>query len=251
MANLDYGTTIMKMNKADMNNKIKMFDKLMEDMKSCNKCVSTDKDSNDKSLVNIYRDLEFAKKIPSIWTDWYNRLDSKIMIIGQDWGPQIEMKKINDMYLKNETKSNWKKLIEVEASLTKKQLTKFMIESSKGKINSIDDIYITNAIMCARQGDKYRSDNINLKQSTSNCQDYLLRQIEIVNPKLILTLGYYPILSLSKIFGFTIQKTMKDIIQETPIIKVYDYIIIPLYHPAAQIKKEEQIKQYMRIWNYI
>ena len=29
------------------------------------------------------------------------------------------------------------------------------------------------------------------------------------------------------------------------------YVIIPLYHPVAQIKKEEQLTQYKRIWKYI
>ena len=41
--------------------------------------------------------------------------------------------------------------------------------------------------MCARKGTNYRGDNINLKQSTNNCSQYLVQQIEIVNPKIILT----------------------------------------------------------------
>ena len=66
---------------------------------------------------------------------------------------------------------------------------------------------VTNAIMCARKGNNYRGSNINLKKSTINCSKYLLKQIEIVNPKVILTLGYYPLLSLSNIFNFKIYDT--------------------------------------------
>ena len=105
--------------------------------------------------------------------------------------------------------------------------------------------------MCARKGSNYRGDNINLKKSTNNCSEYLVKQIEIVNPKVILTLGYYPILSLSQSYNFEIEKNLKETILKSPEVKVNNYIIIPLYHPVAQIKKSEQIKQYNRIWKYV
>ena len=105
--------------------------------------------------------------------------------------------------------------------------------------------------MCARQGENYRGNNIDLKKSTLNCSKYLFRQIEIVKPKVILTLGYFPLLSLSKIFGFDIEKTLKETILKSPEIVIKDFVIIPLYHPVAQVKKEEQLKQYRRIWKYI
>lgn len=232
--------------------KDKLFDELIRDMSKCEKCISMHSKSNvDYSLINIYENEKFAKEIPSIWTDWYNRLNSKIMIIGQDWGPYSDMKKINEKYLENPTKKNWFKLIEDEKSLTKKQLTKYLVESSKGKINSINDIYITNAIMCARCGNNYRGNNINLKCSTLNCKEFLLRQIEIVKPKVILTLGYYPLYSLSNIYDFEIQKNLTKTIEKCPIIEIEDFIIIPLYHPVAQITKEKQLEQYKRIWDYI
>ena len=64
-------------------------------------------------------------------------------------------------------------------------------------------------------------------------------------------MGYYPLLSLSKIFNFKINKTLKDTIAEFPEIMVNDYVIIPLYYPVAQIKKSEQLIQYKRIWKFI
>ncbi len=86
--------------------------------------------------------------------------------------------------------------------------------------------------MCARQGDKYRENNIDLKRSTLNCCEHLLEQIKIVNPKVILTLGYYPLLSLANIFHFMRGKTLMETIETNPEIKIDDLIIIPLYHPA-------------------
>lgn len=229
-----------------------LFDELINDMSKCQKClIRKTKNKTDCSLINIYKDNNFAKQVPSIWTDWYRRLNSKIMIIGQDWGPYEDMLKFHKLYLDNPTIENWQLLIDKEQSMTKKQLTKYLIESSHGKINSLQDIYITNAIMCARRGNKYRANNIDLKYSSLSCSKYLLRQIEIVKPKVILTLGYYPLLSLSKIFNFKIAKTLSKCIEDNAIIQVNDYIIIPLYHPVAQITKEKQMQQYNKIWQFI
>ena len=158
------------------------------------------------------------------------------------------MKKLNSLL--NYNKSNWSELIELEKSNTKKLLENYIKESSDNRY-SVDDVFVTNAIMCARQGDNYRGNNINLKKSTINCSEYLIKQIEIVKPKVILTLGYYPLMSLAYQLNFKINKTLKDTINNCPEIKINDYIIIPLYHPVAQIKKSEQLKQYKRIWKYI
>ena len=229
--------------------KEKEFDDLIEAMSKCRRCMSLRKKSGrDCSLINIYCDVDFGKSIPSIWTDWFHRMDSSIMIIGQDWGPYQEMKTLHDKL--NYDKSNWKDLIESEKSNTKKLLAYYIEQSSQGTY-TLDDLFVTNAILCARKGNSYRGDNIDLKKSTLNCSKYLLRQIEIVKPKVIVTLGYYPLLSLASIFGFPISKTLKETIQCYPEIKVCDFVIIPVYHPVAQIKKEEQLKQYQKIWKYV
>jgi hypothetical protein len=35
-------------------------------------------------------------QIPNRWFDWVNRVNSQIMIVGQDWGPYIQLKKYID-----------------------------------------------------------------------------------------------------------------------------------------------------------
>ena len=231
--------------------KKELYNILLIELSKCEKCINLkNKNGKDCALINLYKSKELCKNIPSIWTDWFNRLNSEIMIVGQDWGPYSDMEKLNELYIKNPNEDNWKYLIEQEKSNTKKQLEYYIKESSNNKYG-LDDIFITNAIMYARKGENYRGDNINLKKSTSNCKEYLLKQIEIVKPKVILTLGYYPLLSLSKIYNFDIERNLKNTISRTPEIKINDFIIIPLYHPVAQIKKIEQLKQYKRIWKHI
>ena len=226
--------------------KKKQFQNFITELGKCDKC--TNLKCKEKSLINIYKNYEFSISIQSIWTDWFNRLDSKIMIIGQDWGPYSDMKKFSNLLYND--KSNWKEIIELEKSNTKKLLENYIKESSNGQY-SLDDIFITNAIMCARQGNSYRGNNIDLKKSTINCSEYLLKQIEIVKPKVILTLGYYPLMSLSKILNFEINKTLKETIENHFEMEIDNFVIIPLYHPVAQVKKQEQLEQYKRIWKYI
>lgn len=226
--------------------KKEQFEKFIIELGKCDKC--TNLKCKDKSLINIYKDYNFSINIPSIWTDWFNRLNSKIMIIGQDWGPLNDMDKLNKL-LKID-KSNWTELMESEKSNTKKLLENYIKESSNNKY-TLNDIFITNAIMCARQGDNYRGNNIDLKKSTINCSNHLLKQVEIVNPRVILTLGYYSLMSLSNTLNFKIDKTLKETIKNYPEININNYTIIPLYHPVAQIKRSEQLQQYKRIWKYV
>lgn len=233
------------------------LENLFEELSICQKCTSLQrKNGRDCSLINFYKKKELAKKIPSIWTDWASRLDSNIMIIGQDWGPYQDMEKLYQSYKKEETMKNWKCLIESEKSTTKKMLAKYLKTSAIEenfplKDNFLEDIYITNAILCARRGNEYRGDNIDLKTSTKNCSLYLKRQIEIVKPKVIVTLGYYPLYSLSLAYSFLVEKTLTSTLEKTKEILLENFIIIPLYHPTAQISKEKQISQYRRIWNYM
>lgn len=211
-------------------------------MGKCNKCTNLGK----CSLINYYDNPKFALSIPSIWTDWCNRIHSNLMIIGQDWGPFEDMKNLNSKLSKD--KNNWCDIIDEENSTTTKKLKQFIFNSSNGNIKQ-ESVYITNAIKCARMGSSYRGNNINLKTSTINCSGYLKEEINIVKPKVIFTLGYYPLLALSKIYNLSIKDTLKDNIGN--IYKVDDLIIIPGFHPVAQISNEEQLKQYKKIWEYL
>ncbi len=237
-----------------MNKELKI---LFSKLSNCKKCTSLkNKNGKDCSLINFYEKKNICVKIPSIWTDWERRINSNIMIIGQDWGPYQDMEKLNKEYEKEETLENWKKLIESESSSTKKMLTKYLrlsaeLENYPLGDNFLEDIYITNAIMCARNGTHYRGDNISLKVSTRNCSKYLKEQIEIVKPKVVVCLGYYPLYSLSLAYSFSIGKTLSSTLNQQKEIYVDDFIIIPLYHPTAQITKELQLEQYQRIWNYM
>lgn len=65
-------------------NKKEELDNMFSNMSQCTKCTNLIScKGNDYSLINIFKDRKFYKNIPSIWTDWYNRLDSKLCLLGK------------------------------------------------------------------------------------------------------------------------------------------------------------------------
>ena len=103
----------------------KYFDELLERIKTIR--VSERMCYQKITDLFIYKEKELCVNIPSIWTDWFNRTEPDMMIIGQDWGPYNDMKKFHNLL--KEDKSNWKEIIELEKSNTKKMLEHYIISS--------------------------------------------------------------------------------------------------------------------------
>jgi len=244
-------------------NKQKEFNKLIKDMGKCELCSQLFKKSNKKlidcSLINIYKDESICLNIPTVWTDWYSRINADIMIVGQDWGPYQDMLKYRDEYIEllKTDEDAWINLVRRQESLAHKNMYKFLkasakLENYELEENFMDNIYVTNAVMCARQGTSYRDTKyFDVKPCTLNCTKFLKKQIDIVKPKIILALGYHPLLSLSKIYNFEIGNNLTDVINSIDVIKTDNVVIIPAYHPVAQVKQEEQLKIYSLIWKEV
>lgn len=87
---------------------------------------------------------------------------------------------------------------------------------------SRDDVYITNVVKCRPPGNRDPQ-----AEEIEACQPYLDRQIELIHPRLIVTLGrfsmqrYFPGASISRIHG-----------QAKRIGSVLYY---PMFHPAAAL----------------
>ena len=88
-----------------------------------------------------------------------------------------------------------------------------------------EQVYIANVIKCRPMGNRDP-----LPSEIDNCRDWLDRQIEIIRPRMIVTLGrysmakFFPGKSISKIHG-TAQK--RD-----------DVIYYAMYHPAAALHQQ-------------
>lgn len=94
-----------------------------------------------------------------------------------------------------------------------------------------EDVYITNIIKCRPANNRLATIN-----ETNTCMPYLFKQIELINPKLIVPLGETAYRYLTK--------------EETPISKirgqVMDYqnrLLIPTYHPSFLLRNPSSKKE--------
>lgn len=84
----------------------------------------------------------------------------------------------------------------------------------------IEDTYFLEAIKCFPKDRKY------LKKCNNNCKKYLIKQLEIINPKVVLTLGN----SATKAILDIKYKNFSDIVGKE--FYINNIKIIPIYHPS-------------------
>jgi DNA polymerase len=85
-----------------------------------------------------------------------------------------------------------------------------------------DQVYITNVIKCRPPGNRDP-----LPEEVEACKSYLDRQIELIQPKLVVTLGRF---SMARAFP----KARISRIHGQP-LKISGVIYYPMYHPAAAL----------------
>jgi uracil-DNA glycosylase family 4 len=103
-----------------------------------------------------------------------------------------------------------------------------------------EDMFITNAVLCNPQNSK-KNNGTPTKREIKNCSSYLKKTIELVNPKVIVTLGKTALDALHNIrvhnviFGQSMaQKASWN-----------NRILFPLYHPGNQAKKYRKKERQM------
>jgi DNA polymerase len=87
------------------------------------------------------------------------------------------------------------------------------------------EVYITNVVKCRPPGNRDPR-----PEELSACEPYLDRQIEAINPEIIVTLGRY---SMNKFLPGA-----KISLLHGQVFKANGRIIIPMYHPAAALHKK-------------
>ncbi len=248
-----------------MQNKEKLMQKLIDSLSRDNKLekyIVKRKDIElDVGLVNHYA---LHNQIPNKWFDWVRRADSPIMIIGQDWGPYSALQNFIDDYKIEKTKDDFdyeKFLFNGFSSRTEKFIIRSLTNNYLRIFNKDitqkdwDLFFFTVAVLLTRKGHLFRgNDNFEPKVSLSHSYPYLIKQIEIVDPKLIMPLGGMAWESLAKYFRLDYGKTITEVINNLPsegYIKVKDIYIIPNFHPASHVDPKIIDKQFAKIWEIV
>ena len=94
---------------------------------------------------------------------------------------------------------------------------------------SRNDVFVTNAVLCNPK-DKEGNNSTPTLAEAANCHPFLRRQIDLVNPKIIVTLGNTALRALAGIesHGFTLSQHVRSI------QRWFGRSLIPLYHPGQR-----------------
>jgi uracil-DNA glycosylase len=107
-----------------------------------------------------------------------------------------------------------------------------------------EEIFITNAVLCSPR--KPNGANRNPKKSEMrNCSSFLKRTIDLIDPKIIVTLGAVSLDALKLIESH-------EFLMKTHVGKILEWnsrTLVPLYHPSPQViashrRENEQLEDY-------
>lgn len=138
--------------------------------------------------------------------------------------PTVYLGKNNDIVLIGEAPANngWRKSHKLWKDINDKILPSGVILQKLFDIIE-KDIFETTFIESVKC---YPLDRKNLKVCSINCKNIMLKQLEILKPKLIITLGEFPTRNLLN-FKF---KNFSEVVGN--IYEVDNYKILPIYHPS-------------------
>lgn len=152
-----------------------IYARLVQSRKECRLCESLGLTNPAACEGGIYDSDNLGP-----WSSWHGKLNPRLMIIGQDWG---------------DTKCYRKQRgIEDPNSATNKKLTYLV-----GLIGlDMDSVFLTNAVLCLKEGGAQAPVR---QEWFRNCgEQFLKRTIEIVNPRVLVTLGECSFWSLRELF---------------------------------------------------
>ena len=110
-----------------------------------------------------------------------------------------------------------------------------------------EDIFITNTVLCSPRSET-GANRKPTKKEIKNCSDFLKQTLNIINPKIIATLGSVALEALKTIeyHQFTLKNNAAEIFGWN------GRILVPLYHPSPQViashrREHEQLADFQSL----
>ena len=180
-----------------MTDKTATYQKLVARRKACRACESLGL-TNPSACAGGQFDTHHIGP----WTTWYGNLDADIIIIGQDWGGQ-------DYFLKNHgadtddnpTNSNLQTLL---ASVG------YPIALQHQPQVSIK-LFFTNAVLCLKSGGL--TGPVKAACFRECGSEFLKPQIELVQPKVVVTLGFGAYKAVMRVYGLRPLPSMREAVK--------------------------------------
>lgn len=233
-------------NQMVMDEKREQYRELVRRRKQCGLCGGL----NVKRLCDVQPD-EFRSEDIGPWTEWQGNLNSDLMVVGQEWGGTRNYRdqKGADLDI-DDTNEN------LVILLNSIQITVGVPSQYQQKAHPPEYfLYFTNAILCLRDGNASNSSgnqNVPKIKAFRNCgARFLKQQIDIVKPKVIVTLGllaYRSVLSFA--CGLKAKNTMAKAFSAGS-VKIGPSTLVPLYHCGSKSRLNRDLALQKEDWQTV
>lgn len=174
------------------------------------------------------------------WSRWQGHLDSAVMVIGQDWG-DTRYFEANEGH-------------EARGNPTNSALAQLMASigievGAAGRRDNPQVAFLTNAILCLKGGGLQGAVRV---EWFRNCSYFLRRQVEIVSPRVVVTLGEKAFRALISAFAIRACGFREAVEGRNGISLPNGSLLVPVYHCGRRIQNthrpfEQQIKDWQRV----
>jgi len=163
------------------------------------------------------------------------------MIVGQDWG---------DIKTYNEWKGRDKDTNKTNANLIKLlSLIGYNIESPETSTKKNNGLFFTNFVLCLIKGEMQATVDDN---SYKNCMKTFMRPlIELIRPKLIITLGKKAYDSITSLYGVEQKKRLRDAVRKLIQINRETNLYAVYHCGAGSINKNRPWEEMKQDWIWL
>jgi uracil-DNA glycosylase family 4 len=172
------------------------------------------------------------------WSGWQGNLNAELMVIAQDWGGVEYF--IEFEGLEKDSNPTNRRICELLASID------ISIELPRQSRNST--LFFTNSVLCLRPG---RLTGAIKSRWFTNCSTNFLRpQVELVNPKVVVTLGHMAYCALLKAYSLTPKARMREAVQEVVRLPGGNFLV-PVFHPGNKGTRSRSLENQKSDWKRV
>jgi uracil-DNA glycosylase family 4 len=211
------------------------YSKLVEKRKDCRLCGPLGLTNPSECEGGVYDNTGHIGP----WTQWQGNLDARVMVIAQDWGGKVYY--VNHRGLEEDDNTTNRRIRELLASVNI-QIKLPPEQQDEGPL------FFTNAVLCLKPGLLTGP----VKSSWfSNCATNFLRpQVELVNPKVVVTLGYMAYRSLMRAYALPHKALMREAVQESVRLPRGN-VLVPMYHPGNNGTRSRSFENQKTDWQHV
>jgi len=223
----------------DILSKRLFYEWLVDQRKACTACDSLQCKLRNPSIAfnGLYDTGEIGH-----WTDWQNSLDARILVIGQDWGDIRTLEKQRGE-------------CNVENSSTNRALMELIriagVEIDPDRIREKHpDLFFTNAVLCMKS-DGGLAGKVKNAWFRNCVRSFLKPLIEVVQPRVAVTLGEKATRSLLREYGYPAIPFKQLVEQKSPIRLDENTVLFPVFHCGSLGRRNRSFELQKQDWRRI